>query len=96
MPADALLLTAGCTVADWNWGEKAPAGVPACGEPVTAEFTFACIHEHVDRAIACAACAAELQRVADLLICAHCEDGPQPHQCPVTMRIRWLEDSDGT
>jgi hypothetical protein len=92
---DALLLSAGCTLADWDWTQKAPPGLVACGEPVIAEVTFACIHEHVDRALACAACACELQRTAEFLICSRCEDGASPHQCPQTMQIRWLAE-EGT
>jgi hypothetical protein len=62
----------------------------ACGEPVIAALTFACVHEHVDTALSCAACVCELQRVSDALICHHCEDGASSHQCPQTMQIRWL------
>lgn len=87
-----------CTVADYIWDE--PHGWPVaahddpgltpCGEPAIALLTFACIHEHVDGAFACAACAAEIQRVADLLVCQHCEDGPQSHECKQTLGVKWL------
>lgn len=65
------------------------------GEPAIAVITFACVHEHVDSAAACAGCAAEIQRIEDALICRKCESGPQPHDCAQVIRIRWLEASRG-
>lgn len=86
-----------CTVADpcgygYNWGERPLDGsaLAACGEPAIALLTFACVHEHVDAALACMTCAAEIQRIADVLVCAHCADGPAPHECRTAMAIEWL------
>jgi hypothetical protein len=78
---------------DWT----APDAVPfdACGEPAIAVITFACIHEHVDSPTACATCAAEIQRVADELICRRCESSVCPHSCGQTVSIRWLAVNRG-
>jgi hypothetical protein len=60
-----------------------------CGGPSIAVLTVACVHEHVSSARACAGCAAEVQRVDDRLICLACREGPGPHDCPLTLTIRW-------
>jgi hypothetical protein len=89
----AVLEGAPCTLSDNDWYANGPGVVAAssCGLPSIALVTFSCVHEHVDRALACAACAAELQRAADLLVCEHCEDDPQqPHECEAVIRIEWL------
>jgi len=94
------LASATCTVASpcgygYKWGEKPSGPLTACGEPVIAVFTFACIHEHIDQALACAGCSAEIQRVADILICPHCDDGPESHECRTVMQIQWLTGEVG-
>jgi hypothetical protein len=60
-----------------------------CGEPSIAVLTVACVHEHVISPRACAGCAAEVQRVDDCIICLACYEGPEPHECPLTLTIRW-------
>jgi hypothetical protein len=85
-----------CTVADpFDVGfERSPTGpLTACGELAIALVTVICVHEHADRALACAGCVTEFQQCADILICSRCEDGPEPHECPATLRIEWLEMS---
>jgi hypothetical protein len=92
MATDVLAGT-GCTMHAFSdeWGiPVAQVSLTACGEPAIAVITFACVHEHIDLAKACAGCAADVQRAADLLICSHCADGPEPHDCAVAMKIRWL------
>jgi hypothetical protein len=87
-----------CTLDTQDWTQKVCDRVPLvrCGEPAIAVITFACVHEHVDRALACVACVAEAQRADGLLICPCCEDGPEPHECKVAMEIRWLCDAATT
>ena len=89
MPAPTYCLMSASDIRD-NWP-----GTPMvfCGEPPAGTITFACIHEHVNQAAACAACAAEIQRAAPDLICPRCEDGPEPHECRCDVRITW---DDGT
>jgi hypothetical protein len=92
----ALLIGAPCTLTDTDPCDNYPGMVEvACGEPSIALLTFICVHEHMDRALSCAGCAAELQRVADVLVCPSCEDGPLPHECRSVMSIEWLEESHG-
>lgn len=82
---------AACTLADdWDAPDQ------ACGEPAIALLTLACVHEHVIGALACMTCAAEMQRVADVLVCPECDaSATYPHQCLQVMTIRWLGE-DGT
>jgi hypothetical protein len=61
-----------------------------CEEPAIATITFGCGHEHVDRTLACAGCAAEIQQLAGVLACPRCEDGPQPHECKAAAVIEWF------
>lgn len=86
-------LSATCTLDDQDWTLSRRRPLVACGLPAVAVFTSICVHEHLDRALACATCAAELQRADGLLICPRCEDGPEPHECKVIMKIRWLCDA---
>jgi hypothetical protein len=100
-------LTRTCTRArDWDpyTASGAPdlAALTPCGEPAAAQVLLACVHEHVDRALACVACAVELQRMAGVLICGRCEDlcegsEPGPHECLQSLRIEWFsgEVTDG-
>jgi hypothetical protein len=96
MPEPMRALTANarltCTLADDIdvWGRSAPGPLRPCGASAIALLIFGCLHEHVDRAMGCVPCVAELQRVDDVLICRHCETGSQPHECPVVMKIEWL------
>ena len=90
------MLTAegGCTMSATDIFTNGPGTeVVRCGELVIAVVAAACAHEHVDRALACAGCAAELQRCDGILICPRCQDGPEPHDCRVTLQIRWLCDA---
>jgi hypothetical protein len=89
-------VSATCQLADHGWGTPVPDPLRVCGEPAIAVITFGCIHEHVESPAACAGCAAELQRAADILVCPACEDGPEPHECPVVIEIRWLCDAAAT
>lgn len=82
-----------CTiVTDYDWAASGPLpdDLATCGQPVIAFVTFACVHEHLDGAVACAGCAAELQQIADSLGCRSCDNGPRAHSCPVTIQIHWL------
>lgn len=100
--ADTLTRTCGIAGADDIASNRPGYLPPACGEPAMALITFACVHEHVDRVLACAACACEIQRASGLLVCEHCEDlcdgsDPGPHECLVRFRIEWSsgEVTDG-
>jgi hypothetical protein len=64
-------------------------GHAPCFEPAIAVVTLACVHEHIDSPLACAGCAAEIQRVEEFLICRACETCAEPHECAQTLRIRW-------
>jgi hypothetical protein len=67
-----------------------------CAQPAVALVTVACPHEHVDRALTCAACTARLQDPASALICPHCADHPElPHDCPGTVRAEQLPAEPG-
>lgn len=80
-----------CTMADdWDVTAKRDLGVlTACGEPAVAILMQACVHEHIDRALVCMACAAEIQRITDTMICRRCEQAG--HECKVTVTIEWPE-----
>lgn len=80
-------MTDTCTLTATD-GPETP--VVPCDEPAIASVIFACPHEHVDPALACAGCAVEIQQCEDLLVCPRCEDGPLPHACRVAVKIRWL------
>jgi hypothetical protein len=76
-----------------DWSDPDAVFFEACGEPAIAVITFACVHEHVDSPSVCTTCAAEIQRLDPDLICRKCEVGPESHQCPQVIRIRWLADA---
>jgi hypothetical protein len=90
--ADATLLAgAPCTLTDTDPRDNYPGMVEVpCGQPSIALITFACRHEHVDRALACAGCVAEVQQCEDVLICPRCDDGPEPHEYPAAISIEWI------
>jgi hypothetical protein len=71
------------------WDAPVFAPPTACAEPAIAAVTLACVHEHVYSPAACAGCAADVQRVDDCLICLACLEGPEPHECSLTLTIRW-------
>lgn len=81
-----------CTMADYEWAARGPipGTLVACGEQAVAVIRFACVHEHLDAAAACAGCAADVQQESGLLACPRCQDGPQPHDCPARYEIRWV------
>lgn len=89
------LMGAPCTVLD---GTSGPPGVSrprifpgSRGEPSIGLITLMCVHEHQERALACAGCAAELQQIADALACPACADHPDhSHECRQVMSIKWL------
>lgn len=81
-----------CNVAagfDWRTGEH-PTPPRACGEPAVAIVTISCGHEHIDAPSACTACAAELRRAVPRMFCAHCDDGLEPHRCPVVVAVHGI------
>lgn len=48
-----------------EWGVPvAPGHLVACDQPAIALITFACIHEHIDNALACSGCAVDVQMAA--------------------------------
>lgn len=80
-----------CTLTATDIRENGP-GTPVvpCGEPVIAVITFACVHEHINVQPACLGCTVEVEQCEDILVCNHCEDGPDPHECKVAIKVRWL------
>jgi predicted amidophosphoribosyltransferase len=76
-----------------DWLDPKAIPLSACGERTIAVIIFACVHEHIDAAGACAGCTAEIERAADGLICRSCETGTDPHSCPQTISVRWLADT---
>ena len=80
-----------CTMSD-DWDvitKREPGTLTACGEPALAILTQACVHEHVDRALLCMGCAAEVQQITGDMICRRCEEAG--HECHVTVKIEWAE-----
>jgi hypothetical protein len=69
-----------------NWPNTA---ITACGERSVAVITFACAHEHVNRAAACAGCCAEIQQCTGILSCPRCEDDAG-HECLLAYVIEWV------
>jgi hypothetical protein len=86
-----------CTMDDTEPRNRHPLSMAvACREPSIAFVTLGCVHEHVDRALTCTGCFAELQRAGDTLICPRCADDPQfPHECRVLLRYEVLPDESG-
>ena len=70
-------------------------GVPvvACGEPGIGLAHFGCPHEHFNTVNVCGTCAAELQRVAGLIVCQFCEDSSASHECKPRVWIAWYDGS---
>ena len=88
-----VLAGAPCTIAvDWDPFQRTGQAAETCGEPSLVLITLVCIHEHVDRALACAACAVDFQRMDEHgLSCSRCEDaGGAGHECVQAMTITWL------
>jgi hypothetical protein len=85
-----LTMNATCTMSDTDPRSNGP-DVPVfpCGEPTIAVITFACVHEHVNKASACAGCCAEVQQCTGILTCPRCEDDAG-HECLLAYGIRWV------
>lgn len=75
---------------DWHarWEGAKPSGI-ACGEPSAADYTAACVHEHLDTVRICAACAVDVQYASGTLTCPHCWLGSVPHACLNLAVIEW-------
>jgi hypothetical protein len=57
-------------------------GVAVHDAPADRRYTIGCVHEHITTAMICSSCADQIVPHKDWW-CAYCEDGPDPHICPV-------------
>jgi hypothetical protein len=60
-----------------------------CPDPAEVMLTAMCVHEHISRLRLCVTCCCELQRADDP--CVACEDGREPHTCPVAFTVTMLD-----
>jgi hypothetical protein len=85
-----LTMNATCTMSATDPRDNWPSTpLVACGEPSVAVISFACVHEHVNRASACAGCCAEIQQCTGILSCPCCEDDAG-HECLLAYVIEWV------
>jgi hypothetical protein len=61
-------------------------GRPECAADAVAVMEYGCVHEHIDTAAIC-------RKHLDLALtlkwsCKICENGSEPHDCPIIMRER--------
>jgi hypothetical protein len=46
-----------------------------------------CVHEHYGEALVCADCLPLTEPDSLDWTCSECDDGPQPHECPMPMTV---------